>query len=115
SLPKKVQMGLVSRLKILSKLDISGKRLPQDGRISVNMEGKPIDFRVSTIPGKWGEKVVMRILDKSNTQLGLELLISNPPTLQLVRELINQPYGIMYVTGPTGSGKTTTLYSALAE
>src|SRR5205085_1168958 len=115
SLPKKVQMGLVSRLKILSKLDISEKRLPQDGRISVNMEGKPIDFRVSTIPGKWGEKIVMRILDKSNTMLGLEQLISHPPTLQLVRELINQPYGIMYVTGPTGSGKTTTLYSALSE
>ncbi len=115
ALPKKVQMGLISRLKILSKLDISEKRLPQDGRISVNMEGRPIDFRVSTIPGKWGEKVCMRILDKSNTMLGLEQLISHPPTLTLVRELINQPYGIIYVTGPTGSGKTTTLYSALAE
>ena len=114
-LPKKVQMGLISRLKILSKLDISEKRLPQDGRISVNMEGKPIDFRVSTVPGKWGEKVCMRILDKSNTTLGLELLISHPATLQLVRDLINQPYGIIYVTGPTGSGKTTTLYSALSE
>jgi type IV pilus assembly protein PilB len=114
-LPKKVQMGLISRLKILSKLDISEKRLPQDGRISVNMETRPIDFRVSTIPGKWGEKVCMRILDKSNTTLGLEQVISHEPTLLLVRELINLPYGIMYVTGPTGSGKTTTLYSALAE
>jgi type IV pilus assembly protein PilB len=114
-LPKKVQMGLISRLKILSKLDISEKRMPQDGRISVNMEGKPIDFRVSTVPGKWGEKVCMRILDKSNTTLGLEKLISHQPTLELVRELIAQPYGIIYVTGPTGSGKTTTLYSALAE
>jgi type IV pilus assembly protein PilB len=115
NLPKKVQLGLISRLKILSKLDISEKRLPQDGRISVNMEGKPIDFRVSTVPGKWGEKICMRILDKSNTALGLDKVISHEPVLKLVRELVNQPYGIMYVTGPTGSGKTTTLYSALAE
>ena len=114
-LPKRVQLGLISRLKILSHLDISEKRLPQDGRISVLMEGKSIDFRVSTVPGKWGEKVVMRILDKSNTALGLDKLISHPPTLALVREMIQQPYGIIYVTGPTGSGKTTTLYSALAE
>ena len=114
-LPKKVQLGLMSRLKILSKLDISEKRLPQDGRISVTMEGKAIDFRVSTVPGKWGEKVCMRILDKSNTSLGLDALISHAPTLSLVREMIAQPYGIVYVTGPTGSGKTTTLYSALAE
>ena len=114
-LPKKVQLGLMSRLKILSKLDISEKRLPQDGRISVTMEGKAIDFRVSTVPGKWGEKVCMRILDKSNTSLGLDQLISHAPTLSLVRDMIAQPYGIVYVTGPTGSGKTTTLYSALAE
>jgi len=115
NLPKKVQLGLISRLKIISKLDISEKRLPQDGRISVNMEGKPIDFRVSTVPGKWGEKVCLRILDKSNTTLGLDKLVWHEPTLKLIRELIAQPYGIMYVTGPTGSGKTTTLYSALAE
>ena len=114
-LPKRVQLGLMSRLKILSKLDISEKRLPQDGRISVTMEGKSIDFRVSTVPGKWGEKVCMRILDKSNTTLGLEKLIWHAPTLALVREMIARPYGIVYVTGPTGSGKTTTLYSALAE
>jgi type IV pilus assembly protein PilB len=114
-LPKRVQLGLISRLKILSRLDIAEKRLPQDGRISVAMEGKPIDFRVSTVPGKWGEKVVMRILDKSNTHLGLDKLISHAPSLALVRAMIAQPYGIVYVTGPTGSGKTTTLYSALAE
>jgi type IV pilus assembly protein PilB len=114
-LPKKVQLGLMSRLKILSKLDIAEKRLPQDGRISVMMEGKAIDFRVSTVPGKWGEKVCMRILDKSNTNLGLDKLISHAPTLALVRDMIAQPYGIVYVTGPTGSGKTTTLYSGLAE
>jgi type IV pilus assembly protein PilB len=114
-LPKRVQMGVVSRLKILSKLDIAEKRLPQDGRFSVTLDEAPIDFRVSTVPGKWGEKVVLRILDKSNTQLGLDKVITNPATLALVREMIQQPYGIIYVTGPTGSGKTTTLYSALAE
>jgi type IV pilus assembly protein PilB len=114
-LPKKIQMGLISRLKILSKLDIAEKRLPQDGRISVRMEDRPIDFRVSTIPSKWGEKVCMRILDKSNTLLGLDKLILHPEVLGLVRDIIAQPYGIIYVTGPTGSGKTTTLYSGLAE
>src|SRR4051812_1747290 len=115
NLPKKVQLGLISRCKILSKLDISEKRMPQDGRISVNMEGKPIDFRVSTVPAKWGEKVCMRILDKSNTTLGLDKVVAHPGVLQKIRDLVSQPYGIMYVTGPTGSGKTTTLYSALAE
>ena len=114
-LPKRVQLGLISRFKILSRLDIAEKRLPQDGRISVSMDTKPIDFRVSTVPGKWGEKVCMRILDRSNTTLGLDKLINHAPTLKLVREMIEQPYGIIYVTGPTGSGKTTTLYSALAE
>lgn len=114
-LPKRVQLGLISRLKILSRLDIAEKRLPQDGRMSVTMEGKPIDCRVSTVPGKWGEKVCMRILDKSNTTLGLDRLITEPQALGVVREMIRQPYGIIYVTGPTGSGKTTTLYSALAE
>jgi type IV pilus assembly protein PilB len=113
--PKKIQMGLISRLKILAKLDIAEKRLPQDGRISVRMEDRPIDFRVSTIPSKWGEKICMRILDKSNTLLGLDKLILHPEALGLVRDMIAQPYGIIYVTGPTGSGKTTTLYSALAE
>jgi type IV pilus assembly protein PilB len=114
-LPKRVQLGVISRFKILSRLDIAEKRLPQDGRISVTMEGKPIDFRVSTVPGKWGEKVCMRLLDKSNTALGLDTLITHAPVLTMVREMIQQPYGIIYVTGPTGSGKTTTLYSALAE
>ncbi len=112
---KKVQMALVSRLKILSKMDIVEKRLPQDGRISVRMDDRPIDFRVSTIPSKWGEKICMRILDKSNTVLGLDKLILHEAVLGSVREMIQQPYGIIYVTGPTGSGKTTTLYSALAE
>jgi type IV pilus assembly protein PilB len=115
TLPKKVQMGLISRMKILSKLDISEKRLPQDGRISVKMLEKLIDFRVSSIPTKWGEKLCMRLLDKSNTTLGLDKVIAHVPTLEKVREMIAQPYGIMFVTGPTGSGKTTTLYSALSE
>ena len=115
TLPKKAQMGLVSRMKILSKLDIAEKRMPQDGRISVRLENRAIDFRVSTIPSKWGEKICMRILDKSNTMLGLERLISHAGTLAKVRDMVAQPYGILYVTGPTGSGKTTTLYSALAE
>ena len=115
TVPKKGQMGLIARLKILSRLDIAEKRMPQDGRISVRVEDRAIDFRVSTIPSKWGEKVCMRILDKSNTQLGLDKLISHAETLEKVRGMVNQPYGILYVTGPTGSGKTTTLYSALAE
>jgi type IV pilus assembly protein PilB len=114
-LPKRVQLGLISRFKILSRLDIAEKRLPQDGRISVTLETKPIDFRVSTVPGKWGEKVCMRILDRSNTTLGLEKLVNHPAILKMIREMIEQPYGIVYVTGPTGSGKTTTLYSSLAE
>jgi type IV pilus assembly protein PilB len=114
-IPKKIQMALVSRFKIIAKLDIAEKRLPQDGRISVRMEDRPIDFRVSTIPSKWGEKICMRILDKSNTLLGLDKMILHEESLAMVRDMIAQPYGIIYVTGPTGSGKTTTLYSALAE
>ncbi|MFB3922367.1 MAG: ATPase, T2SS/T4P/T4SS family [Terriglobia bacterium] len=115
TIDKKIQMALISRFKILSKLDIAEKRLPQDGRISLRMEDRPIDFRVSTIPSKWGEKICMRILDKSNTLLGLDKLILHEESLALVRDMIAQPYGIIYVTGPTGSGKTTSLYSALAE
>lgn len=114
-LPKKAQLGLISRLKVLSRLDIAEKRLPQDGRISVQAEGRQIDLRVSTVPGKWGEKVCLRILDKSALRLNLEQLIVDAPTLQLVREMIAQPHGMIYVTGPTGSGKTTTIYSALLE
>lgn len=114
-LPKKAQLGLISRLKILAKLDIAERRLPQDGRIAVRVDERPIDFRVSTIPTKWGEKVCMRLLDKSNTALGLDTQILHPATLAKVRDMIAQPHGIIYVTGPTGSGKTTTLYAALSE
>lgn len=114
-LPRKVILPLVSRIKIISKLDITERRLPQDGRITMKLGNKSIDFRVSTIPTKFGEKICTRILDKSNTAMGLDRLITHKPTLDLVREMISKPYGIIYVTGPTGSGKSTTLYSALAE
>ncbi|MDD3150688.1 MAG: ATPase, T2SS/T4P/T4SS family [Candidatus Gastranaerophilales bacterium] len=115
TLPKKIQNALISRYKIMSELDIAERRLPQDGRIRVKMANKFIDFRVSTLPGKFGEKIVMRILDKSNISFGLDQLITDKSTLELIREMINRPFGIIFVTGPTGSGKTTTLYSALSE
>jgi len=115
TLPKKLQLPLISRFKIISNMDIAEKRVPQDGRISVVHEDRNIDFRVNTIPCKFGEKIVMRILDKSNTSLGLDKLITRKEQLDKVREMVEQPYGIIFVTGPTGSGKTTTLYSALAE
>ncbi|OGH97970.1 MAG: hypothetical protein A2104_05225 [Candidatus Melainabacteria bacterium GWF2_32_7] len=114
-LPKKIQNALISRYKIMSELDISERRLPQDGRIRVKIVNKFIDFRVSTLPSKFGEKIVMRILDKSNISFGLDQLITNQETLKIVHEMISKPYGIIFVTGPTGSGKTTTLYSALSE
>ncbi len=114
-LPKAILPALVSRYKVMADLDIAERRLPQDGRIRVRLSGKDIDFRVSTLPAKFGEKVVMRILDKSNTSIGLGKLISETEILDLVMEMIKKPYGIIFVTGPTGSGKTTTLYSALAE
>ncbi len=114
-LPKKVQLPLISRVKIISKLDITERRLPQDGRITIKLGSKSVDFRVSTVPTKFGEKICTRILDKTNTTMGLDKLISHLPVLDLVRDMIKRPYGIIYVTGPTGSGKSTTLYSSLAE
>lgn len=114
-LPKKIQNALISRYKIMSELDIAEKRVPQDGRIRVKASNKFIDFRVSTLPSKFGEKIVMRILDKSNISLGLDKIITDNDILKLVRDMISRPYGIIFVTGPTGSGKTTTLYSALSE
>lgn len=115
ALPLKIRNALVSRYKIMAELDISERRLPQDGRIRVKANNKVVDFRVSTLPSKFGEKIVMRILDKSSISLGLDQLITNKETLKIVREMIYRPYGIIFVTGPTGSGKTTTLYSALSE
>ncbi|HEY2380681.1 MAG TPA: GspE/PulE family protein, partial [Terriglobia bacterium] len=114
-LSKKIQLPLASRFKILSRLDISERRMPQDGRISIKIEDRGIDFRVSTVPAKFGEKIVMRILDKSGSLLPLDKIIIHGPTVEKLRWMINQPYGIIYVTGPTGSGKTTTLYSSLNE
>jgi type IV pilus assembly protein PilB len=113
-LPKPILPALVSRFKVMADLDIAERRLPQDGRIRVRLSGRDIDFRVSTVPAKFGEKVVMRILDKSNTSIGLDKLITDEEAMASIMEMISKPYGIIFVTGPTGSGKTTTLYSALA-
>jgi general secretion pathway protein E len=104
---------VVSRIKVMSKLDIAEKRLPQDGRISLRIAGRAVDVRVSTIPTGHGERVVLRILDKQAGRLDLTSLGMDPRTLQLIDELIHKPHGIILVTGPTGSGKTTTLYAAL--
>lgn len=106
---------LVSRLKILSQLDISEKRKPQDGRIKLSIGGKPIDYRVSTLPTLFGEKIVLRLLDQSNLQLDMTKLGFEKKQIKVFQNGIHQPYGMCLVTGPTGSGKTTTLYSALAE
>ncbi|MFO8056909.1 MAG: type IV-A pilus assembly ATPase PilB [bacterium] len=113
--PYKLRNAIVSRIKILAKLNIAERRLPQDGRVSVKMKGKKIDFRVSTLPTLWGEKMVMRILDKESLQLDLTKLGMLQPQLNDFRWAFKQPYGMVLVTGPSGSGKTTTLYSALIE
>jgi len=114
-LPKKIIPAVTARFKIISSLDIAERRVPQDGRIRRLYQGRKIDFRVSTLPSRYGEKVVLRILDNSVTQLGLDKLISDPDSLAVVQEMVSRPFGLILVTGPTGSGKTTTLYSALAE
>jgi general secretion pathway protein E len=106
---------VVSRIKVMSKLDIAEKRLPQDGRISLRIAGRAVDVRVSTIPSGHGERVVLRLLDKQAGRLDLNALGMAPETQKLVDELIHKPHGILLVTGPTGSGKTTTLYAALEE
>jgi type IV pilus assembly protein PilB len=114
-LPQKILPAVVSRFKIMSNLDISEKRLPQDGRISVKFRGKEIDFRVSTLPSKFGEKICMRILDKTNTGVPLDKLFIFEQDYKTVMEMVSRPFGIIFVCGPTGSGKTTTLYSVLAN
>jgi len=114
--PMKLKNAIISRVKIMSELDIAERRLPQDGRIKMKLgKGKSMDMRVSVLPTLFGEKIVLRLLDQSNLQLDMTKLGLEPDMLEKVNEAIHQPYGLILVTGPTGSGKTTTLYSALSE
>lgn len=111
--PRRLAGAVISRIKIMASLDIAERRLPQDGRIKLRIQGKEIDLRVSTVPTMHGESVVMRILDKSGTTLEFSRLGFEPDTLKIFLDILQQPHGIILVTGPTGSGKTTTLYTAL--
>ena len=113
--PKRVQSGLVSRIKIMSDLDIAERRMPQDGRISAVIAGRQVDLRVATLPTVYGEKIVMRVLDKGTALLDLEDLGFLPQTLERYRGIFEKPYGTILVTGPTGSGKSTTLYATLNQ
>ena len=112
---KRIASALVLRLKLMAQLNISEKRLPQDGRFNMSVKGRSIDVRISTLPIQHGESVVMRLLDQSNGIVGLENVGLNNDLLQRLRRVIREPHGILLVTGPTGSGKTTTLYGALSE
>lgn len=114
-LPKKIIPAVTARFKVIAELDIAERRMPQDGRIRRIFDGRKVDFRVNTLPSRYGEKVCLRILDNSATQLGLDKLITDSETLEIVQDMVARPFGLILVTGPTGSGKTTTLYSALAE
>ena len=111
--PSRLSAAVISRIKIMAKLNIAERRLPQDGRIQLRAQGKEIDLRVSTVPTLWGESVVMRILDKASVVLDFPVLGFSPRTLARFLEILHLPHGIILVTGPTGSGKTTTLYTAL--
>ena len=113
--PIQMKNAIISRIKIMSQLDIAERRLPQGGRFLIRMQNREMDFRISLIPTLFGEKVVMRLLDKAKLQLDLTKLGFEPDTLEVFRESIYRPYGMILVTGPTGSGKTTTLYSVLSE
>ncbi len=112
-IPKSVSNPIVSRIKIMSDLDIAEKRLPQDGRFRIRSGGRDIDFRVSTLPTIYGEKIVMRILDKGNLKINLEEFGLEKDELEKIHKALSSPYGMILVTGPTGSGKSTTLYSCL--
>jgi len=112
--PKKLSNAIISRLKIMASLDIAERRIPQDGRIQMKIDGRPIDVRVSSLPTVYGENVVMRLLDKSNLMMNLGDLGFGEEE-QRLRDILARPFGVILVTGPTGSGKTTTLYSALNE
>ncbi len=114
-IPKGIERALISRIKILSDMNIAERRLPQDGRISLTIQGREYDFRVSVLPGAHGEKAVLRILDKTTTRMGLEKLGFPPDTKRRFEQLIQRTYGIILVSGPTGSGKSTTLYAVLNE
>ena len=113
--PKSLAIPVISRIKVLSNMNISESRIPQDGRIKMTISGRPVDLRVSTLPTQFGESVVLRVLDKSVVNLDLEALSLPDDILGKIRDLVARPNGIFIVTGPTGSGKTTTLYSALRE
>ncbi|MBC2714691.1 MAG: type II secretion system ATPase GspE [Desulfobacteraceae bacterium] len=113
--PKRLQAAVISRVKIMADLDIAERRLPQDGRIKLKIVNRDIDFRVSTIPTLFGESLVMRVLDREMLVLDLEKIGFPPALLSKYMDLINQPYGMILVTGPTGSGKTSTLYTSLAK
>lgn len=113
--PKQMQLALVSRFKVMSSLDIAERRLPQDGRMRVRVGGRDYDLRVSIMPTVHGEKIVLRVLDKSNLSASIDKLGLDSDTFQQVKAAVDAPHGLILVTGPTGSGKTTTLYSALNE
>jgi len=113
--PRNLMLPIISRVKIMAQMDISERRKPQDGRIKLEVGGKPIDYRVSSLPTLFGEKIVLRLLDSSNLQLDMTKLGFEEKQLSVFKDGIHRPYGMCLVTGPTGSGKTTTLYSALAE
>ena len=113
--PKHLAFAITTRIKVMANLDIAERRLPQDGRIELTVGGHPVDLRVSVLPTLFGESVVMRVLDRGVVSLSLEKLGMDPEILRKFREMIKRPNGIVLVTGPTGSGKTTTLYSALSE
>ncbi|MEQ8953450.1 MAG: ATPase, T2SS/T4P/T4SS family, partial [Gammaproteobacteria bacterium] len=114
-LPVRIHTAVASRLKLMAKLDIGEKRLPQDGRIDYQVGGKQLDMRVSTLPGVHGESVVLRILDRSDMAVELSELGMPPQVLKNYQSVINQPHGMILITGPTGSGKTTTLYATLEK
>src|SRR5437588_2582530 len=113
--PRHLATAIASRIKVMANLDIAERRMPQDGKIELNVGGNQVDMRVSVLPTMFGESVVIRVLDRSNTSLDLDKIGMEPTMLATFRELIHKPNGIILVTGPTGAGKTTTLYSALNE
>ena len=113
--PKHLALPIISRIKVMANLDIAERRLPQDGRIELTVRNSPVDLRVSVLPTMFGESVVLRVLDRSNIQLSLDKVGLRKDELEVMRSLIKKPNGIIIVTGPTGCGKTTTLYAALSE